>query len=166
MSLQYIQSEIGKVFLRFNNEGNALEGTCELTNTINLNYEHLASKSRILFMSNEMSRLLFVSLNNEDTNLSCLQFWQSSNELYDSTITAGTSWYLVNTIQCPGQISGLKVPKNEISFRKFKKTDQDLNFFMLAAYNNGTIGFIDTRTFDQSFLTPIPGKQDQFESKQ
>lgn len=71
-------------------------------------------------------------------------------------------WSMQYVIQCDSQISSLKIPKNETNFKDFRSGDrQEYRFFLLAAYTNGQIGYIDTVQFNQTFLSAIQTKKEQ-----
>ena len=146
---------------KFSNEKSTLEGTCDLISTLTLtNTEQLTSKSKILFTNKEIAGTLCVQLTNNQTITSTLQFWQASKDTHDSTISQKTNWSIINTLQCASELVDLKITKNEINFKNLKSFDkQPYNFFLLTAYKNGQLGYIDTENFNQTFLSQIPSKE-------
>lgn len=146
---------------KFNNEKSTLEGSSDLISNLTLtSTEQHTSKSKILFTNKEIAGTLCVQLSNNQTSTSTLEFWQASKDTHDSTISQKTNWSLVNTLQCASELVDLKMTKNEINFKNLKSFDkQPYNFFLLAAYKNGQLGYIDTDKFNQTFLSQIPSKE-------
>lgn len=81
--------------------------------------------------------------------------------MYNSPITSSLPWSLAHIMSCDAQLSSLTIPKSEINFRNnagFESGQWDYKFFLLATYKDGRTGFINTSSFQQTFLSSMPEK--------
>lgn len=81
--------------------------------------------------------------------------------MYNSPMTSSLTWSLAQTMSCDAQLSSLTIPKSEINFKNhagFENGQWDYKSFLLATYKDGRTGFIDTSSFQQTFLSSMPEK--------
>ncbi len=145
--------------MRFNNDFSDLEGNTELLSIVNLNYEQLSVKSKIMFTTNETPRVLCVWTQNELKNIDALQFWHC--DLFE--LSQNVHWNLRENIQSQTPIVYLKISKNEFNFKDSQSREENclVKNFLVVAYKNGTMSYIETNNYEQKYLTPIPDIKQQ-----
>jgi hypothetical protein len=109
---------------------------------------------------------LCVSLRSNQTNCDQIQFWQPSQinqnliGSFNLNNIPSEQWTLVKSISCPSSLIQLSVPKCALSFRDLNDTSRanTISFYLMACYQNGTIGFIESQSYAQTFTGAIPIK--------
>lgn len=159
---------IFKVNLKFSNDYTSIEGTSELLATINVYNDSMTNKTHLMFTSNESAQYFCVSQRSNQTNCDIVQVWRpahlNQNMIGSFDINmSNDQCTLIKTIQCPSSLIKLTAPKYSIAFKDLID-NRYLNepVYLMASYLNGTFGFIDIQSYNQTFSSAIPINIDSF----
>lgn len=111
--------------------------------SFNLSIEQADTKSHLIFTSHESPQSVCVALKSN-----AVQFYRLDQ-----------NFSIINSVQCPNVITGLSVPKN---FPLYKQLIENRLLsdvvYLIASYQNGTLGFIDIQTHNHKQTEFIPYK--------
>jgi hypothetical protein len=165
---------IYKVNLKFSTDMSSIDGSTELIATLNLQPTGIldtaitASKTKLLFTSNESAQHFCVTFRStttlNTTTTDTIQVWQPSQlnqnliGSFDLNISNNEHCTLIKTLDCPSQLISLTIPKSSIAFKDLNdsKNGNPEPFYLIASYQNGTQGFIDTLAYNQFVSQAIP----------
>lgn len=141
-----------------------IDGKTELIATINIPNDFMASKVKLLFTSNESAQNFCLAL--KSTQPECndiLQIWQPSQlnqnliGSFDLNISNNDQCSMLKSIACPSKLTSLAIPKSTIAFKDLNDIKTLIEpFYIMATYENGTIGLIDTHNHNQIFTSTLP----------
>ena len=128
----------------------------------------MTTKTKLLFTSNESAQNFCVGLKSTHTKCNdIIQVWQPSQlnqnliGSFDLNISNNEQCTMIKSIQCPSALIDLNIPKCSIAFKDFSDNRNSTEpFYLVATYQNGTTGFIDTNNYNQFFTGAIPLKTD------
>ena len=155
--------------LKFSTDNSAIDGAHELIATVNIHCDLMTTKTKLLFTSNESAQHFCVALKSDQTKCNdVIQVWQPSQlnqnliGSFDLNISNNEQCTMIKTIQCPSSLIALTIPKSVTAFKDLNDNNRHATepFHLIAAYQNGTTGYIDTHSYNQTFTAAIPFKID------
>jgi len=123
----------------------------------------MATKNKLLFTSNESAQNFCLAL--KSTQAGCndiIQIWQPSQlnqnliGSFDLNISNNDQCSMLKSLNCPSKLLSLVIPKSTIAFKDLNDNKNIIEpFFLMATYENGTTGLIDTHNHNQFFTSAL-----------
>ena len=124
----------------------------------------MTTKSKLLFTSNESAQNFCLAL--KSTQPGCndiIQIWQPSQlnqnliGSFDLNISNNDQCSMLTSLSCPSNLASLVIPKSIIAFKDLNDNKNIIEpFYLMATYENGTTGLIDSHSYNQIFTSAIP----------
>ncbi len=135
----------------------SINGTNDQLATLSLAFDtSVYSKSKLVFTTNESAQQFCLVLKLNHTNCDLIQIWQPSQLNTNLIGSFDEACKLISSISCPSSLINLTVSKCALSFKNFNDNKYTNDFlYLIASYQNGTVGFIDLQTYSHSVTSAI-----------